>query len=367
VDHRNADVRQVTGFAGSGDDTARFLRELRQLRDGAGLGQAELAARAHYPYDSIRAAEVGPDLPDLPVLAAYVKGCGGTTEVWEERWRSLTSSPSLPVSEARHAGRSAAATAGARIGSAAQDGESPDPAVILAALNRVAEEMATGADSVPEPAEGRSWPGVTAAAPPAAAELTSEPGARSAGWDPIRVSSAWPALPASPGETDRAAGARPVANGRVAKAPAEQEPAAPWDLAPLSAEREPAAPWSASTAARPGSSAPWDAAPWAQAPSPSTPGAPGNDPSGTGAFDTSAVSTSALGTDGGDAGRRDPGGRAAATALPDRGAGDSAARPGGTASAPGGSGASAGNSRARVLVVSAVLVCVIVVLLAIFV
>ena len=125
------------------DDAARFLRELRQLRDGAGLGHAELAARAHFPYDSIRAAEVGPALPDLPVLSAYVRGCGGTTEEWEERWRSLTSTPSLPVSESRHAGTSDAATAGARIGSVSQVGDNPDPSVIIAALNRVAEEMAS--------------------------------------------------------------------------------------------------------------------------------------------------------------------------------------------------------------------------------
>ena len=84
MEHRKADVRQVTGHSAPGDDPARFLQELRQLRDGAGLGHAELAARAHYPYDSIRAAEVGPSLPDLPVLSAFVRGCGGTTEEWEE-------------------------------------------------------------------------------------------------------------------------------------------------------------------------------------------------------------------------------------------------------------------------------------------
>ena len=151
MEHRNADVRQMAGFAASSDDAARFLRELRQLRDGAGLGQAELAARAHFPYDSIRAAEVGPSLPDLPVLSAYVRGCGGTTEEWEERWRSLTRTPSLPVAASRNAGRSDAATAGARIGS--QVGDNPDPSIIIAALNRVAEEMAspsTASDMVPD-------------------------------------------------------------------------------------------------------------------------------------------------------------------------------------------------------------------------
>ena len=144
MEHHKADIRQVAGRGTAGDDTARFLRELRQLRDGAGLGHAELAARAHFPYDSIKAAEAGPSLPDLPVLSAYVRGCGGTTEEWEERWRSLTRTPSLPVSAARHAGDSAAATAGARIGSVTQVVDTPDPSVILAALNRVAEGMAVG-------------------------------------------------------------------------------------------------------------------------------------------------------------------------------------------------------------------------------
>src|ERR1700733_7027323 len=117
MEHRQVEDRPATSHRGSGDDTARFLRELRQLRDGAGLGHAELAARAHYPYDRIKAAEVGPTLPDLPVLSAYVRGCGGTIEEWEERWRSLTSAPTLPLVDARPSGGSTAASAGARIGS----------------------------------------------------------------------------------------------------------------------------------------------------------------------------------------------------------------------------------------------------------
>jgi helix-turn-helix protein len=126
------------------DDPARFLTELRQLRDGAGLEPAELAARAHYPYDRIRAAEAGPALPDLPVLSAYVRGCGGTTEDWEERWRSLTSAQTLPLLAARPAGSSTAASAGARIGSISPAADTPDPSIILAALDRVAEGMAIG-------------------------------------------------------------------------------------------------------------------------------------------------------------------------------------------------------------------------------
>src|ERR1700733_13829943 len=155
---------QTTACRSSGDDPARFLKELRQLRDGAGLGPAELAARAHYPYDRIRDAEAGPALPALPVLSAYVRGCGGTTEEWEERWRSLTSAQTLPLLAARPAGSSTAASAGARIGSISPAADTPDPSIILAALDRVAEGMAVGeAAALPPSADGEEAVGGTAA------------------------------------------------------------------------------------------------------------------------------------------------------------------------------------------------------------
>jgi hypothetical protein len=34
-------------------------------------------------------AEAGPDLPSLPVLQAYVRGCGAGEAEWEDRWRRL--------------------------------------------------------------------------------------------------------------------------------------------------------------------------------------------------------------------------------------------------------------------------------------
>ncbi|MGD0704170.1 MAG: helix-turn-helix domain-containing protein [Trebonia sp.] len=155
MEQSQVEAPQTSARRSSGDDPARFLNELRQLRDGAGLGPAELAARAHYPYDRIRAAEAGPALPDLPVLSAYVRGCGGTTEEWEERWRSLTSAPTLPLLAARPTGSSTAASAGARIGSISPAADTPDPSIILAALDRVAEGMAVG-----DPAPLPSRPGV---------------------------------------------------------------------------------------------------------------------------------------------------------------------------------------------------------------
>jgi hypothetical protein len=225
MEHRQAAGRPAASYRASGDDPARFLQELRQLRDGAGLGQAELAARAHYPYDRIRAAEVGPTLPDLPVLSAYVAGCGGTTEEWEERWRSLTSAPTLPLLDARSAGCSTAASAGARIGSISPVADTPDPSIILAALDRVAEEMAVGsAAPVPSRSEVSTieqHPGI----PPAAAKPASvKAGAgKAAGWETTTMRTAWSSVA---GPTAQEAGQPPAVAGRTTAAEAAAPAAA---------------------------------------------------------------------------------------------------------------------------------------------
>jgi hypothetical protein len=202
VEHRQVEDRTAASYRGSGDDPARFLRELRQLRDGAGLGPAELAARAHYPYDRIKAAEVGPTLPDLPVLSAYVRGCGGTIEEWEERWRSLTSAPTLPLVDARPAGCSTAASAGARIGSISPIADTPDPSIILAALDRVAEQMAV---ATPAPLPSRSGlstieqrPAVPSPAAPATTAKSSGAKAGTAkvtAWETTTMRTAWSTAP----------------------------------------------------------------------------------------------------------------------------------------------------------------------------
>lgn len=134
-----------TGMARGGSN-AQFLRELRQLRDLADLGQAELAARAHYPCEVIMAAETGPSLPELPVLSAYVRGCGrSAVEVaeWEDRWRSATGVAASPLLATRPPmGDSDAAAAGARIGATSAAADSHDPFMIMAALDRFATSMA---------------------------------------------------------------------------------------------------------------------------------------------------------------------------------------------------------------------------------
>jgi hypothetical protein len=124
-----------TWSAGPGDDQARFLADLRALRDSAALGYDELAARAHYPSDILKEAENGPYLPSLPILTAFVRACEGDVLDWEERWRRLNpeaeEDPSLPV---RPAGASAAAVAGARAGVGVAPPDVYDPERIRAAL-----------------------------------------------------------------------------------------------------------------------------------------------------------------------------------------------------------------------------------------
>jgi hypothetical protein len=127
-----------TWSAGPGDDQARFLADLRALRDSAAIGYDELAARAHYPSDVLKEAENGPGLPGLPILTAYVRACEGDVLDWEERWRRLNpdvpDDPDLPV---RPAGASAAAQAGARAGVGVVPPDVYDPERIKAALRGV--------------------------------------------------------------------------------------------------------------------------------------------------------------------------------------------------------------------------------------
>jgi hypothetical protein len=128
------------------DDKATFLAEFRALRDRAAIDYDELAARTHFPTDLLKEAEGGPGLPGLPVLAAYVRACGGEVTEWEERWRALGAADcddtGLPT---RLAGASPAARAGARAGVSVTPAEMHDAERIKAALraHREREELAS--------------------------------------------------------------------------------------------------------------------------------------------------------------------------------------------------------------------------------
>jgi hypothetical protein len=174
-----------TWSAGPGDDQARFLADLRALRDYAAIGYDELAARAHYPSDVLKEAENGPSLPGLPILSAYVRACEGDVLDWEERWRQLNpdvaDDPELPV---RPAGASAAAVAGARAGVGVAPPDVYDPERIKAALRgNHARSAQAGRRTID--------PGVLAPASAAAGTGLESPdpgmpadSAVGAGWDP---------------------------------------------------------------------------------------------------------------------------------------------------------------------------------------
>ncbi len=138
--------------AGAGDDQARFLADLRGLRDLAAIGYDELSARAHYPSDVLKEAENGPFLPGLPVLTAYVRACEGDVLDWEERWRCLAEVPADPDLPVRPAGASPAAAAGARAGVSVAPPEVYDPERIRAALRGSQGRSEHGGRSASDPA-----------------------------------------------------------------------------------------------------------------------------------------------------------------------------------------------------------------------
>jgi len=102
----------------------------------------------------LKDAENGPGLPGLPVLAAYVRACGGDVAEWEERWRLLARAADdeagLPT---RLAGASAAAVAGARAGVTMGPAEAADTERIKAALR--AHRQREEEESRTRPADAR--------------------------------------------------------------------------------------------------------------------------------------------------------------------------------------------------------------------
>jgi hypothetical protein len=191
-----------TWSAGPGDDQARFLADLRALRDSAAIGHDELAARAHYPSDVLKEAENGPSLPGLPILTAYVRACDGDVLDWEERWRRLNpevpDDPDLPV---RPAGASPAAQAGARAGVGVVPPDVYDPERIKAALRggRTRTEHDGRRASDPGFLAPASTPDGTGLGSPDPG-LFVEPGTGGDGWGAAATGAGWDPAP-DPGVT----------------------------------------------------------------------------------------------------------------------------------------------------------------------
>lgn len=85
------------------DNIAAFARDLRVLRNKAGLDYPEMAEKSHYTMRTLASAAGGMRMPTLPVLIAYVTACGGDQAEWEERWGKLMKAregqPSLTASD----------------------------------------------------------------------------------------------------------------------------------------------------------------------------------------------------------------------------------------------------------------------------
>jgi hypothetical protein len=222
-----------TWSAGPGDDQARFLADLRALRDSAAIGHDELAARAHYPSDVLKEAEYGPSLPGLPILTAYVRACDGDVLDWEERWRRLNpevpDDPNLPV---RPAGASPAAQAGARAGVGVAPPDVYDPERIKAALRggRAHTEHGDRRASDPGVLAPASTPGGFGLGSPDPG-LSVEPGTGGGGWGAAPASAGWdpapdPGVPAANGNHSATAGNRGPFDAAFTSLPQAAEPAA---------------------------------------------------------------------------------------------------------------------------------------------
>ena len=195
--------------AGGGDDRKRFFADLRALRDAVALGYDELAARAHYPSEVLEEAANGPSLPNLPILAAYVRACEGDVPEWEERWRRLCfESPADPGLPVRLAGASPAAVAGARAGISVAPPEAYDPERIRAALRGAAH--------------GRSDHGGSAGAARGRTDPVTQ--------DPVRAE---PRAPESPATSANWGDASVVADTHALQGTGARWETAPgWDTAP---------------------------------------------------------------------------------------------------------------------------------------
>ena len=205
---RNAPPAGVSG-AGADAEKAAFLRDLRALRDHAGLGARDLAARAHFPEDTLTTAEAGPALPSLPVLQAYVRGCGAAAAEWEDRWRRLNQDTASDGSSALPTRAPAAARPPSRLmpfPESTGDRDATEQEAIGFGLARVVRGLAPidPEPASPDGSDGAGWfdPAPRPSASPSASPSMFDPAPRSPSSSPpppAPTPSAPPAPEVSPG------------------------------------------------------------------------------------------------------------------------------------------------------------------------
>ena len=75
------------------DERKEFFRDLAALRARRGLTLADIAGRTQFPVVSLAAVESGPEVPPLPALEAYLRGCGEPLAAWRTGGAGLTGAP----------------------------------------------------------------------------------------------------------------------------------------------------------------------------------------------------------------------------------------------------------------------------------
>jgi DNA-binding XRE family transcriptional regulator len=88
-------ARPQNPVSGTGP-AADFARQLRLLREHAGLTLGQLAAVTGLSAATLSVAQAGRRLPSWKVCAAFVQACRGDLEDWRERWTNADNLSRVP-------------------------------------------------------------------------------------------------------------------------------------------------------------------------------------------------------------------------------------------------------------------------------
>lgn len=80
---------------GAPPELAELARQLRELRERAGLTLRQLADRAHCSQAALSEAASGKKLPSWSIAENYVKGCGQNPQRWRELWERAEAASAL--------------------------------------------------------------------------------------------------------------------------------------------------------------------------------------------------------------------------------------------------------------------------------
>jgi hypothetical protein len=94
------------------DPVQRFLGELNQLRNSAGMpSYRQLAARAHYSRSALWRAARGSHLPSREIALALACACGGDRAEWDRKWCAARAQASMSRPAADDHGKAAPSAA----------------------------------------------------------------------------------------------------------------------------------------------------------------------------------------------------------------------------------------------------------------